>query len=170
MRHALEASGYECDFASTAQEAFTAVKRSLPDLVILDLGLPDLDGKMVIGQLRQTSQVPILVLSARDAESEKVAALDLGASDFVVKPFGIGELLARIRVCLRAGDVGMASDSIVHAGPLTIDVDRHLVTNNGETIHLTPKEFELLLLLARHSGRVLSRNGIFLKKSGTCSP
>ena len=101
LGHALEGAGYACVTASNGRDALAIVKTKAPDLVVLDLGLPDMDGKLVAGSIRQVSQVPILILSARDQEIEKIAALDLGANDYVVKPFGIGELLARIRALLR---------------------------------------------------------------------
>jgi two-component system KDP operon response regulator KdpE len=127
--------------------------------VILDLGLPDLDGKMVIGQLRQSSSVPIIVLSARDAEREKIDALDLGANDFVQKPFGIGELLARVRAALRSRGAGAMSDKLT-LGNVEIDIAAHAVSRDGAPLKLTPKEFELLVLLARHAGKVLTHRQI----------
>lgn len=166
LRHALEGAGYACSFASTAAEALVEFRRGKPDIVVLDLGLPDLDGKMVIGSLRQTSQAPIIVLSARDREAEKVASLDLGANDYIVKPFGISELLARIRACLRNLPAGPGRDASLHIGGVTIDPARHLVTKGGETLHLTPKEFDLLALLAQHPGRVLTHRHILEKVWG----
>ncbi len=120
-----------------------------------------MDGKEVIGRVRQFSQVPIIVLSARDREAEKIEALDLGADDFVNKPFGVGELMARIRAALRqrGGDTH-AADVVLKVGPLEIDRPRHRVTRDGQEIKLTPKEFELLVYLARHPGRVLTHRQI----------
>ena len=166
LRHALEGAGYACSFASTADEALDEFRRSKPDIVVLDLGLPDLDCKMVIGTLRQTSLTPIIVLSARDHEAEKVAALDLGANDYVVKPFGIGELLARIRACLRVLPAGPGKDSSLHIGGITIDPARHLVTKGIDLLRLTPKEFDLLALLAQYPGRVLTHRHILEKVWG----
>ena len=120
-----------------------------PDLVILDLGLPDMDGKEVIREVRTWSKVPIIVLSARDREAEKIAALDLGADDYVNKPFGIGELLARIRTALRHFSRGTEVSNILHNQGITIDIAAHSVTRNGTLLHLTPKEFDLLTLLVR---------------------
>jgi two-component system KDP operon response regulator KdpE len=162
LRLALEAAGYRVVLADTAAAAIRANSLSPPDLVILDLGLPDLDGKTVIGQLRQSSDVPVIVLSARDAEAEKIDALDLGANDFVQKPFGIGELLARIRAALRMTSAGASADLLV-LGDLTINVPTHTVVRADTPIRLTPKEFELLALLARHAGRVLTHRQILTK-------
>jgi two-component system, OmpR family, KDP operon response regulator KdpE len=160
LGHALAGAGYECRTANSGEEAIARIKRQLPDLVILDLGLPDIDGKMVVGTIRQISQVPILILSARDQEAEKIAALDLGADDYVVKPFGIGELLARIRVLLRQRAMPSPESEVLSLGPVQIDVRRHEVTVLGEPVHLTPKEFELLELLAANPGRVLTHRHV----------
>jgi two-component system KDP operon response regulator KdpE len=166
VRHSLEASGYAVRQAGTAHAALRAAEAEMPDLVILDLGLPDLDGKAVIGQIRQTSDVPIIVLSAHDQEDEKIAALDLGANDFVAKPFGIGELLARIRACLRARRQGSETSDRIVFGGLAIDVPAHNVSLDGKAVKLTPKEFELLVLLARFPGRVLTHRQILAKVWG----
>ncbi len=160
LRHSLAAAGYGLLQAETAAAGLHAFAQHRPDLIVLDLGLPDLDGKAVVGQIRQTDRTPIIVLSARDQEAEKIAALDLGADDFVAKPFGIGELLARIRVCLRSGaDTATASDRLV-LDDLVIDIPAHRVERSGVVIRLTPKEFELLTLLARHAGKVLTHRHI----------
>jgi two-component system KDP operon response regulator KdpE len=166
LRHALEAARYGVAFAGDGAAALRLFAASPPDLVILDLGLPDIDGKIVLGQIRQTSAVPVIVLSARDGEDEKVEALDLGANDFVAKPFGIGELLARIRACLRVQRPAPSTDGTLHLAPLTLDPAAHLVTRNGEAIRLTPKEFELLALLMTHPGRVLTHRQILTKVWG----
>jgi two-component system, OmpR family, KDP operon response regulator KdpE len=166
VRHSLEASGYSVRQAGTAHAALRAMEAEMPDLVILDLGLPDLDGKAVIGQIRQTSEVPIIVLSAHDQEDEKIAALDLGANDFVAKPFAIGELLARIRASLRARKQGSEMADRIAFADLTIDVPAHNVSLKGKAVRLTPKEFDLLVLLARHPGRVLTHRQILAKVWG----
>ena len=166
LRHSLTASGYELETASGAAEALRLFASLDPDIVVLDLGLPDMDGKAVIGQIRQTSQVPIIVLSARDAEEEKIAALDLGANDYVVKPFAIGELLARIRACLRNLPVEHGKAVTLRLGAITIDPARHLITKGDDVLRLTPKEFDLLALLARHPGRVLTHRHILEKVWG----
>jgi two-component system KDP operon response regulator KdpE len=160
LKHSLAAAGYHLLRAETAATGLAEFKAHHPDIIVLDLGLPDLDGKAVIGQIRQTSQTPIIVLSARDQEAEKIAALDLGADDFVAKPFGIGELLARIRVCLRANRAIAAPSHKLTLGDLTIDNEAHRVERAGIVIRLTPKEFDLLVLLARNAGKVLTHRQI----------
>lgn len=160
LKHSLAAAGYHLLHAETAAVGLAAFSAHKPDIIVLDLGLPDLDGKAVIGQIRQTSQTPIIVLSARDQEAEKIAALDLGADDFVAKPFGIGELLARIRVCLRASRAIAAQTHKLALGDLTIDDEAHRVERAGNAIRLTPKEFDLLALLARNAGKVLTHRQI----------
>lgn len=166
LRHALEAAGYRVLLASDAAGALRTISTAAPDLVILDLGLPDLDGKAVLGQLRQTSAVPVIVLSARDREEEKIAALDLGANDFVTKPFGVGELLARIRACLRAPQSGAPAREVLALGPLSIHLAQHRVEGPQGAIRLTPKEFDLLALLAAHPGRVLTHRQILSRVWG----
>ncbi len=156
LRPALEAAGYEVLEAATGADALKVAVTAAPGLVILDLGLPDMDGKEVIARLRGWSQVPIVILSARDQETEKIAALDLGADDYVEKPFGIGELTARMRTALRhrIQEAGELTD--VTAGGLSIDAVRRIVERDGKVLKLTPKEYDLLLLLARHAGRVVT--------------
>lgn len=156
LKPSLAAAGYEVIEAATGAEALKAVATQAPDLVILDLGLPDMDGKEVIASLRGWSDIPIVILSARDRESEKIAALDLGADDYVEKPFGIGELTARIRNALRHRGRSEAVPSIMEVDGLTIDPIRRLVSRGSETIRLTPKEYDLLLHLSRHAGRVVT--------------
>jgi two-component system KDP operon response regulator KdpE len=157
----LKARGYELDIAGTGAEALRAFADRPPDLIILDLGLPDMEGTEVCRRIRAESAVPIVVLSARGAESDKVNALDLGADDYVTKPFGPEELLARIRVALRR--VQSQDDTEkghLRAGDLTIDYDRRRVLRGETEIRLTPKEFELLSFLARNHDRVLTHRVI----------
>ncbi|MFN7101197.1 MAG: response regulator [Pseudorhizobium sp.] len=156
LKPALTAAGFDVIEAATGADALKAVATSAPDLVILDLGLPDMDGKDVVASLRGWSDIPIVILSARDRESEKIAALDLGADDYIEKPFGIGELTARIRTALRHRNRSDAIPSVMEVDGMTIDPIHRLVSRGTETIHLTPKEYDLLLLLARHSGRVVT--------------
>ncbi len=166
LRHSLTAAGYGVEPAATASDALQLMEKNKPDLVILDLGLPDCDGKTVIGAVRQRTDTPIIVLSAREWEAEKVAALDLGANDYVAKPFGISELLARIRVCLRAGKtIAPAAERLV-IGALEIDVAAHRVLLNGAPVKLTPKEFELIVLLASYPDRVLTHRQILARVWG----
>lgn len=157
LKPSLIASGYTVLSAMTGAEAMRAFAVSVPDAIILDLGLPDVDGKTIIEAIRRSSQVPIIVLSARDREGEKIEALDLGADDFVNKPFAIGELLARVRSALRRHTSEPAPPPTVFQNAcVSIDIARHHVARLGVTIHLTPKEFDLLVLLMRTPGKVLT--------------
>ncbi|MEI3850521.1 MULTISPECIES: response regulator [unclassified Ensifer] len=156
LRPALSAAGYEVLEAMTGAEALKAAATTAPDLVILDLGLPDMDGKEVIANLRGWSQVPIIILSARDRESEKIAALDLGADDYIEKPFGIGELTARIRTALRHRVQMEGGQTQLSADGVSIDTIKRVVTKDGEPLRLTPKEYDLLVMLAHHAGRVVT--------------
>jgi two-component system KDP operon response regulator KdpE len=157
----LRSRGYEVEIAATGAEALRLFADRMPGLIVLDLGLPDLEGTEVCRRVRATSQVPIIVLSARGAEADKVQALDLGADDYITKPFGPEELLARIRVALRRVASEETQDSgVFRAGALTIDYDRRRVLLGEGEIRLTPKEFELLSLLARNHDRVLTHRTI----------
>jgi two-component system KDP operon response regulator KdpE len=156
----LRTRGYDVFSAMTGRAALEAFERDKPDLVVLDLGLPDMDGVDVCLTLRQTSSVPILVLSARGAEGDKVRALDAGADDYVTKPFGSEELLARIRAGLRRTEMPPPTSEPIVRGELVIDRERFRVLRNGEEVRLTPKEFELLTYLAQAPGRVLTHRAI----------
>ena len=160
LRPALHANNYEMMSARTIAEATKRIAADTPDIVVLDLGLPDGDGKDVIRQVRQWSEVPIIVLSARDREAEKIEALDLGADDFVNKPFGVGELLARMRTALRHRMERDAQIPVLRTADLEIDSVRHRVMRSGVEVRLTPKEFELLSFLARHVGKVVTHRQI----------
>lgn len=160
LKPALEASDYDLITAGSVAEAVKRIAGEAPDVVVLDLGLPDGDGKDVIRQVRAWSDVPIIVLSARDRETEKIESLDLGADDYVNKPFGVGELLARLRAAIRHRMQRHNETPIARIGDVEIDSVRHRVTRNGEEIKLTPKEFELLGFLARHAGKVLTHRQI----------
>jgi two-component system KDP operon response regulator KdpE len=153
----LTSRGYDLRAAGTAEEALAAVESWAPDLVVLDLGLPDADGIEVCRRIRTSRDMPIIVLSARGAEADKVAALDLGADDYVTKPFGSEELVARIRTALRrVSPDGDPETGQLQTGDFVIDFARHRVVRGGEDIRLTPKEFDLLSILARNAGRVLT--------------
>lgn len=156
LRPALEASGYAVVDAATAAEALRAIANSAPDIVLLDLGLPDMDGKEVISRTRSFSKVPIIVLSVRDREAEKIAALDLGADDYVEKPFEIGELMARLRAALRHKIADAGEVAAFEGGGLLVDTIRRVVTRDGEAVKLTPKEYDLLTVLVRNAGRVVT--------------
>jgi two-component system KDP operon response regulator KdpE len=160
LKPSLEAAGYEPVTAMSGAEALKLIATKAPDVVVLDLGLPDMDGKDVIKGVREWSQVPIIVLSARDREGEKIAALDLGADDYVSKPFGIGELMARIRTLLRHRSREAGETTLFESGGLSIDTLAHKVTRDGKVLKLTPREYEVLQLLVRNSGRVLTHRQI----------
>ena len=156
----LAAQDYEVLRANTGADALRLIAADPPDVVVLDLGLPDLDGKDVIARVRAWSDVPIVVLSAREREGEKIAALDLGADDFVNKPFGVGELMARLRAALRHRMQRSGETPIVRVGGLEIDVARRRVTRDGQELKLTRREFELLSVLARHAGKIVTHKQI----------
>jgi two-component system KDP operon response regulator KdpE len=157
----LASRGYEVESARTGHGALEAFARAAPDLIVLDLGLPDLEGGEVCRRVRITSQVPIIVLSARGRDADKIAALDQGADDYVTKPFSPEELLARIRVALRrVFDANEPATGRVQRGEFTIDFDRHRVARGDQELRLTPKEFDLLVLLVRHPNRVLTHHTI----------
>ena len=160
LKPALEANGYEMATAGGVAEATKRIAAESPDIVLLDLGLPDGDGKDVIRRAREWSDVPIIVLSARERETEKIEALDLGADDYVNKPFNVGELLARMRTALRHQLQRKAEIPLLRVGKLEVDAVRHRATRAGAEIKLTPKEFELLSFLARHAGRVVTHKQI----------
>jgi two-component system KDP operon response regulator KdpE len=160
MAPLLRSRGYEVSTAMSGRACLESVERLDPDLIILDLGLPDMDGVDVCRLLRDGRSTPIVVLSARGAEADKVSALDAGADDYVTKPFGTEELLARIRVALRRVETSPATAGPLVRGDLVIDRDRHSVTRGDDRIRLTPKEFELLVFLAQHPGRVLTHRAI----------
>ena len=156
LRTALTAAGYDIQTAATGEEALRLLQGRLPDLVILDLVLPGISGLEVCRRLREHSSVPILVLSARGEERDKVAALDLGADDYLTKAFGVEELLARIRAALRRAAGLRGPSMVIEAGDLRVDVDRRLVTHTGVEVHLTATQFNLLKTLVVHAGRVLT--------------
>src|SRR5215208_5468505 len=160
LKPALEANNYVLLSAGSVAESTKRIAADTPDIVVLDLGLPDGDGKDVIRQVREWSDVPIVVLSAREREAEKIEALDLGADDFVNKPFGVGELLARMRAALRHRLQRGAQTPVLRTADLEIDNVRHRVLRAGAELKLTPKEFELLSFLARHAGKVVTHRQI----------
>lgn len=153
---ALEASGYEHVRADTAAEGLREMARKAPDAVVLDLGLPDLDGKAALTKARAFYKGPIIILSARDRETEKIDALDLGADDYVEKPFGIGEFLARLRAALRHRLQADGGPTVVTVGDLTVDLVKRLVTRAGVAIRLSPREYDLLAQLVGGGGKVVT--------------
>jgi two-component system KDP operon response regulator KdpE len=156
LRATLTAHNYRVVEAGTAREALASATTELPGVIILDLGLPDLDGVEVISSIREWSSVPIIVLSVRGRESDKIDALDRGADDFITKPFSTGELLARIRAALRHQLQSTVEQPIYTSGKLTVDLSRRMVTLDGEEVRLTPKEYEILRHLVIHAGKVLT--------------
>jgi two-component system, OmpR family, KDP operon response regulator KdpE len=157
LRAALPGHGFRLAEAATAAEALEKIVSLRPDVVLLDLGLPDRDGLDLLRDLRGWSSVPVVILSARDREHDKVIALDAGADDYVSKPFGVSELLARLRVALRhAATVGSAEPPVFSSGALRVDLAARVVTVAGREVHLTPIEFKLLAHLVRHAGKVLT--------------
>ena len=159
LRATLAAEDYQFHEAVTAAEGIAQAAARQPDLVLLDLGLPDRDGLDVIREIRSWSQMPIVVLSARGQEKDKIAALDLGADDYVAKPFAVGELLARIRAALRrAAPVSHdGAETIVRFGNVQADFEKRLITVAGQEVHLTPNEYKLLQVLIKHAGRVVTQ-------------
>ena len=159
LRVCLEADGYRVHEAASGHEAITEAAQRKPDVVILDLGLPDMDGVEVLKRLREWSRVPVLVLSVRDREEDKVSALDHGADDYVTKPFSTGELLARLRVARRHADPAPAV-SVFRSGPLEVDLTARVVKRDGKEVKLTATEYSLLRLFVQHAGKVLTHRHI----------
>jgi two-component system KDP operon response regulator KdpE len=159
LRVCLEANGYRVLEAATGQEGITEAAQRTPDVVILDLGLPDMDGVAVLKRLREWSKVPVIVLSVRDREDDKIAALDNGADDYVTKPFGTGELLARLRVAERHA-LPSAESALFRAGALEVDLTARVVKLKGQEVKLTATEYSLLRLFVRHAGKVLTHHQI----------
>jgi len=155
LHAALGAQGFAVYEATNGQEAINAVIADRPDIMILDLGLPDLDGIEVTRQLREWSQLPIIILSVRETESEKIAALDAGADDYLTKPFGTGELMARMRVVMRRL-TSQTDEPVLQVGGLQMDLSRRLVTLDGSQVSLTPTEYDVLRLLMQNAGKVIT--------------
>ena len=156
LRTSLRAHGYDVVAASDGESALDTAATAAPDLVVLDLGLPDIDGTEVIRRLRAWSEVPVIVLSVRDGQEQKVGAFDLGADDYVTKPFGIEELLARMRALQRRTRSDDATSPVLRFGPLQVDFARELVELNGEPLRLTPIEYKLLTTMASNAGKLLT--------------
>ena len=164
----LETNGYQVLTAERCRQGLLVYSSHIPDLVVLDLGLPDLDGEVFIRQVRTSSMVPIIVLSARTEESDKVSALDLGANDYITKPFGTAELLARVRAALRTSRIQAAMPgSTFTVGDLLIDYDRRQVSIGGQPVHLTQTEYNILALLSQHTGKVMTYSAIIQAIWGT---
>ena len=156
LRAGLEMEGFSIHDAETGSAAIRDATLKAYDLMILDVGLPDIDGAQVVERVRGWSDIPIIILSVRSSESEKVRLIELGADDYVVKPFGMAELLARIRAALRRRQRAATGEPVVHAGPLVIDLAARSVSLSGKRLSLTPKEYQLLRVLAQHPGNVVT--------------
>ncbi|MBP7737730.1 MAG: response regulator transcription factor [Spirochaetes bacterium] len=165
LRLSLEAHGYQVREATTAQEGLQQASLARPDVIILDLGLPDMDGMDALKRLREWSQTPVIVLSVKNSEQDKIDLLDAGADDYVTKPFGMGELLARLRTALRHS-IPDASDGIFKTGNLAVDFGKRLALKNGAELKLTPTEYSLLRFLAKYAGRVVTHNQIIQELFG----
>lgn len=166
LRAALSAQGFAIFEAANGQEAINSVVSNHPDLIILDLGLPDFDGIEVTRRLREWSQTPIIILSVREAENDKIAALDAGADDYLTKPFGTGELMARMRVALRRM-TNTPDEPVLQVDNLKMDLSRRLVTVGEEQVSLTPTEYEILRLLLQNAGKVLTHRQLLRQVWGT---
>jgi len=163
LKTILTANHFRIAAAVNGEQGMALAVAQPPDVIILDLTLPDIDGFQVCEQIREWSRVPIIVLSVRDSEKDKVSALDKGADDYLTKPFGIEELLARIRVALRHAEQSIGNtQSVIKVGPVTVDLARHIVTRSGEEIRVTATEFKLLAYLASHADRVLTHKAILV--------
>jgi two-component system, OmpR family, KDP operon response regulator KdpE len=167
LRTGLQARGYDVVEAAAGEEALVQLAAKEPDLVILDLGLPDFDGSEVIRRLRSWSRVPVIVLSVRDAQQDKIGALDAGADDYVTKPFDMDELLARMRATLRRAQPGDAAGPVVQAGDVEIDLAKKLVTREGARVKLTPTEYALLEAMATNPGKLLTHRWLLQKVWGS---
>lgn len=170
IHFSLKIQNYRSVEASNGKEVLSAIVADRPDIMILDLGLPDMDGLDIIRKIRPFSDMPIIVVSARDQDREKIEALDAGADDYLTKPFSINELLARIRVILRHSkndSEDTDAQRVYHIGDLMVDIDKHLVTLSGEEIHFTPMEFSILALLVKNYGKVLTHSYILKEVWGS---
>jgi two-component system KDP operon response regulator KdpE len=167
LRTGFELNGFSVVEAGTGSEAIRSASLQALDIVIIDLALPDMDGSQVVETIRASSSVPVIVLSVRSSEAEKVRLLELGADDYVVKPFGMAELMARVRVALRRQRRASSGESRVTSGPLTIDLGARVVQLNGNRLTLTPKEYRLLQVLAQHAGNVVTHQHLLKEVWGT---
>jgi two-component system KDP operon response regulator KdpE len=167
---ALAAAGYQVSSADSGGAALSCLAAEPSDVIILDLGLPDMDGKAVIARVREWSEAPIIVLSARDLEDEKIAALDAGADDFVNKPVGVGELLARIRAALRGRERRFSARADFRSGDLEVNFATRRAEIQGEEVRLTPREYDLVRALARHAGRVVTHKQLMAAVWGPDAP
>ncbi len=166
LRTVLEAQGNQIVEATTGEEAIQAVVQSKPDIILLDLGLPDMSGVEVTRRLREWTKIPIIIISVRESENDKITALDAGADDYVTKPFGIGELMARMRVALRHA-TPLPEDTLFKTGGLEINLAARIVKVNNSEIQLTPTEYDLLRVLVNHAGKVLTHSQLLREVRGS---
>jgi two-component system KDP operon response regulator KdpE len=155
LKVSLNAHGYDLEEAANGKDGVNRAATFKPDLLIIDLGLPDIDGKEVVKQIREWSETPIIILTARDQEQEKIEALDSGADDYMTKPFGVGELLARMRVCLRRAAT-IEQQPVLVCGGLVVDLQQRRVTVEGDEVKLTPTEYEIIKMMMQHAGKVIT--------------
>jgi len=167
LRVTLKAQNYDTIEAVSGQEALSKAATDKPDIIVLDVGLPDINGIEVTRLLRKWTQIPIIILSVRGAESDKIAALDAGADDYLTKPFGVGELMARLRAALRRAAHTTTNESIFTSGNLKVDLTRRLITVSGCEVQLTPTEYELLRVMVTHAGKVLTHHFLLKEVWGT---
>ena len=165
LRVTLEANGYSVSDAATGQAGIVQAAQARPEIILLDLGLPDMDGVEVLRRIREWSRVPVIILSVRDRENDKIAALDAGADDFVTKPFSSGELLARLRTTLRRSQP-QSAEAIFRNGTLEVDLSARVVRKSGAEVKLTPTEYALLRLLVVHAGKVLTHRQLLADVRG----
>jgi two-component system KDP operon response regulator KdpE len=166
LKRSLMAHGYDMLEAETGEEALNMAALNPPDLIILDLGLPDIPGIVVMQRIREWSEIPIIILSVREGEADKIAALDAGADDYLTKPFGVGELMARLRVAMRRQTSQTPAEPIFIVGDLMVDLTARIVTLNGEEISLTPTEYDLMRVLVKYAGRVITHQQLLREVRG----
>ena len=166
LKRSLKAHGYDFIEAETGEDALNLIALNQPDLVILDLGLPDISGLAVMQRIREWSQIPIIILSVKNQEKDKISALDTGADDYLTKPFGVGELMARLRVALRRQTSPAPTEPIFQIGDLTVDLTARIVTLNGEEVSLTPTEYDLIRVLVKYAGRVITHQQLLREVRG----
>ena len=169
LRVALSSRGYDVRTAGNGETALDLIASAPPDVILLDLGLPGIDGVEVVRRLRGWSRVPVIVVSVREAQSDKVAALDAGADDYLTKPFGMDELLARIRAALRRAGPDGPGDAVARFGRLEVDLTKRLVRRDGEAVHLTPTEFALLEAMVTNPGKLLTHRWLMQRAAGGAS-
>lgn len=166
LKRSLKAHGYDLIEAETGEDALNLAALNQPDLIILDLGLPDISGITVMQRIREWSQIPIIILSVKNQEKDKIAALDTGADDYLTKPFGVGELMARLRVAMRRQTSSMATEPIFTIDDLTVDLSARIVTLNEEEVSLTPTEYDLIRVLVKYAGRVITHQQLLREVRG----